>query len=65
MIVNCKIHGEENRDERFALLDQQISAGWGSVPGKLIPPNWRELEPPHQYFGGRYEETLQLELALA
>ena len=29
------------------VLTAQIKAGWGSIPQPLIPPNWRELKPPH------------------
>jgi hypothetical protein len=29
-------------------LDELIAAGWGHVPGRLIPPDWREREPPAQ-----------------
>jgi hypothetical protein len=32
----CRCHPAEVREERFALLDSLIEAGWGSVPMYLI-----------------------------
>jgi hypothetical protein len=33
---NCPCHPDERRDERFAVLDALIEAGWGSVPMYLV-----------------------------
>ena len=33
---SCPCHPGEIRDQRFAFLDQLISAGWGSVPMYVI-----------------------------
>ena len=33
---SCPCHPGEIRDQRFAYLDELISAGWGSVPMYII-----------------------------
>jgi hypothetical protein len=36
--------------ERMKIIDEMIEAGWGSVPQRLIPKNWREVPGPYLDF---------------
>lgn len=37
------------KSERMRELDEMIAGGWGSVPQRLIPQNWRDVDPPATY----------------
>lgn len=47
----ARLEANERVFTAMALLDEQISCGWGDVPQEEIPTNWRTVPGPGPLYG--------------